>query len=90
MPSGAAIPAQQRLGADDLAGREIDLRLIVKPELIVAERLAQIAVELRRLLGARLQIGGEEAAEIAAFVLRLVHGEIGVLQKRFGIDPSEG
>ena len=41
------VPSQQRLGADHMTGREVDLRLVVDAQLVGTEGVAQVAEQLQ-------------------------------------------
>ena len=74
-------PARQHLEPDDLAGREIDLRLEIGNELAVleaeADPLLDLAIGNQRALHARVE--PHRAAD--ASVSRMVHGDIGAAQQ---------
>ena len=74
------LPAQQRLGADDLAGRQVDLRLVVDRQLVGAQRVAQVAQQLQPLGRAALITGPvQQRPEMRR--LRRVHGRVGTLHE---------
>ena len=70
------VPAQQRLGADDLAGHEAQLRLIGEHELAALDRFGQrlLGVDLALVLGGELVV--EQAMLAAAERLGAVHGDV--------------
>jgi hypothetical protein len=78
-------PAQKRLGRHHAAGCCLVLRLVGEGELIALEGVAKIGLE--RQAPDRCSIGAEsmELGLVAALVLRLVHGGVGVGQERVGI-----
>ncbi len=85
-----AMPADERLDADDGAGLEVDLRLIVEDELVPRDRLAQVGLDGLALDGIGVHLGPEELIVIAPGVFRLIHGEVGVAQQGLGIRRIAG
>ena len=79
------VPAQQRLDAGDLAGRHIDLRLIVQRELVALQRAAQRGLQRQALDRLRLDLLGEEAEAVLAVFLGEVHRHVGVLGQRLHV-----
>ena len=68
-------------------------RLIVEPELLEDQRLAQILLEPEPVLGLVLHVGAEIAAGAAALALGLVEREIGLLDEvvdALAVDRAEG
>jgi hypothetical protein len=79
-------PADERLDADDPAGLEVGLRLVVDDELLVLERAAQLARERQPLGVVRVLLGAiDGGAGVRA--LGDVHRDIGVLEQRVRILP---
>ncbi len=73
------LPADQGLDRDDLAGRELDLRLVVQLELAPLDRVAQLLDEAQPVADAvEVLLVDREAL---AGELRAVHGEVGAAQK---------
>ena len=73
-------PAQQRLGADPSAVA-IDLRLVVQHELALANGEAQRRLRFGAGGERRLHVRVEEAQRVAPRRLRLVHGDVGLLEQ---------
>ena len=75
------LPAHQRLDADDVAGLQLQLGLVVQHELVARERLAQLAeaLEPRRAVVVALAV---EQLELGAEVLGRVHRRVGAAQQR--------
>ena len=71
-------PADQRFGAVEVVGRGIDLRLVVQLELLLRQRVVQIALELDALARVRVHAGLEALHVVAAALLGAVHRRIGV------------
>ena len=82
-PARRVLPADERLDADDPAGREVGLRLVVDDELADLDRPAQLAGEREsgRVVRVLLRVvdGGAGVR-----VLRHVHGDVRVLDE--GVD----
>ena len=80
-PALGVEPAGQRLEADDVAGRQLDDRLVVRHDLAAVDAAAQLRGgaqgERRRLL----QPGGVGLDAVAAAGLRPVHRPVGVAQQ---------
>ncbi|MNQ39630.1 hypothetical protein D3C85_532570 [compost metagenome] len=79
------VPAQQRLGTDDRAGRGFIFGLIVQHELATLLRQAQVVQKLDLLVRVRVHGRFEEAVAGAAQALGVVHGGVGVGQQRVGV-----
>ncbi len=71
------LPAQQRLGRRDLAAVGIDLGLEVQLELVLHDRLAQVAHHVEVVLGVGVHVRRVEAQARAAGPLGGVHGHVG-------------
>ena len=76
------VPAQQRLGAADLAGGEAQLRLQREHEFAALHRFAQrrFGFDLALMLGG--QFLAEQAIAPAALILGAVHGDVGGAHQR--------
>jgi hypothetical protein len=74
-------PSQERLGPDDPAGGEVQLRLPAQFELVAWQRLLQVGGEAHRLLRRLVQGRLEQAEGAPPLRFRLVHGEVGVPQQ---------
>ena len=82
------VPADQRLGADDPTLGQIELRLIVQPELALARIASRMsASSARRSSSLLVHLGREEAVGRPAFLLGAIQRDIGLLQQdsRIGI-----
>ena len=71
-------PAQQRLGADDFAAREVDLGLVAHEELVAVERAPQLALQHQPLDGGGVHFRRVEALAVTAGALGVVHRGVGV------------
>jgi hypothetical protein len=80
-----ALPAQQRLGADDLPLGDVDLGLIVELELVVLDRAAQVAFDERLPLGADDHVLGKELMRAAVLTLGVVERDVRVLGQRLHV-----
>ena len=78
-------PAQQRLDAGDLAGRQIHLRLIVQRELLALQRMAQAVFQRQAFDRLHLRFLGEEAEIVLAVFLGEIHRRIGALGQRMHV-----
>jgi hypothetical protein len=68
-PWAESSQADQRLRADDPAAGDIHPRLVVDPELVAVERMAQTAFQFQTLVDGMVQFGREEASQ-RRFVFR--------------------
>ena len=83
----------KRLEAHQALVGGVDQRLIVEPELLEHQRLAQVLLEPKPVLGLVLHVGAEIAAGAAALALGLVEREIGLLDEivdALAVDRAEG
>ena len=71
-------PAQQRLGADDLAARQVDLGLVADEELVAVERASQLALEHEPLDGGGVHLGRVVHVTVTAGALGVVHRRVRV------------
>ena len=78
---GRMLPAQQRFECHDLLRLDLDDRLVVHVELAALQRGAQERLDGDALLQAPVHDGAEELEVVAAAVLGLVHGGVGVAQQ---------
>ena len=83
-------PAHQRLEAGDAPGRKVDQRLVVRPQHVVLDGVAQIDLDLAAGLGAGIHPGFEEAEGAAEVVLGAGQRHVGVLQQLSDSSPSPG
>ncbi len=77
----------QRLDADDSAGSHRHLRLEVEDELVVAQGLAQAALQAEALLRRTGQLVGVELQAAAGLLLGAVHGAGGVVHEGGEVVP---
>ncbi len=78
------VPTQERLGIDDIAGGEVDDRLVMHVELAVLQGAPQIEYELMARRRRPLHFGGEPVETGSAGTLGGIHRLIGVLHQGFG------
>ena len=81
-PMVRLLPAQQRLGADDAAAGEVDLRLVVQRELAALERAAQVGLGRQAAAHALVHLRAEELVVAAPRFLGVVHRGVGVAHQR--------
>ena len=74
-------PAYQRLDAGEVLAGEIELRLVLEYEFLALERPAQISFQASAGPDFGVHRRLEEAKPIAAFILRPVEREVGVLEQ---------
>ncbi|GJE72896.1 hypothetical protein CHKEEEPN_4457 [Methylorubrum podarium] len=79
------VPAEQRLHAGDAVVGQIHERLIVEFETVLRERLAQFAFEAEPLAHGLVHLRLEQADGAAPLGLRLVEGEVGLLEEALDI-----
>ena len=84
------VPARERLEADDLAGRDRSLRLVVDFKLVVLERLRQLLRQDAPLADRLVHVRREEAGAGAAMLLGAVEREVGVGEELAVSSPSRG
>src|SRR5205807_6961262 len=84
------LPAHQRLDRDDAAAREIDLRLVMQLELLLADRRAQRVLQLDAVERLARHVGGVELEGIAAGVLDAVGGGGGVAELEIEVLAGAG
>ena len=80
----ALLPAHERLEADDIAGLEIEDRLVEQAQLAAIERAVERGLDREAVgdpLVHRLVVDGQA---VAAGVLGPVHGRVGVAQQVLG------
>src|SRR5262249_10973735 len=82
-------PADQRLRARHVAGDRVDDRLVVYLELLPAQRAPPGVLEREAVEGRRIHRPREGLVAVAALLFRLVHGRVGVHEKRIQILPVE-
>ena len=83
-------PTHQRFEAGDAPARKIDQRLVIGPQRIALDGLAQLGFDLAAGLGARVHSGLEERECAARIVLGARQCEVGVLQKLLGFIAVAG
>src|SRR5690348_13242881 len=74
------LPSGQRLEAAQLAGFQVDDRLIYQEQLVVLESLVQIGFEPRHFTSLIMHFRVENLVISAAAFLRLVHSDVGIAQ----------
>jgi hypothetical protein len=84
------VPAQQRLRAVHRPVGEIDDRLVVQRELVVAQRAAQRRLDVQALRAPLGELRGEEAEAVSPELLRVVHRGVGILQQRLRVGAVVG
>ncbi len=82
------LPADQRLEAGDLAGAQVDHRLVVEGELLAVERVPQLPFDLQPAHRAGPHLGVEEDAAGAAALLGPVHRRVGVADQQLGVGAA--
>src|SRR5690606_31383453 len=78
------VPAHQRLGVEDAAAVQVNLRLVDQVELVVVQRAPQLGLRLQALLLLRRQLGGERLPAVAGAALAGVHRHVGALDQLLG------
>ena len=81
------LPAGQRLEADDLAGRDRSLRLVVDLQLVVLDRLGELLRKNAALADRLVHVRREEAGAGASVLLGAVEREVGVGEKLADVVP---
>jgi hypothetical protein len=76
------VPPAERLGADDAAGVEVQLRLVMQHEFAAGDAGVQLG-EDRELLGAADVAAGEITAYKVVRALGLIHRDVGAAQQPF-------
>ena len=80
-PHAGALPAHECLDPGDLAGPQVDLGLVVEPELVARERPPEVVVEGEPLGGAQSHAVLEDLVAVLAPPFRLVHRHVRVAQQ---------
>ena len=75
------LPAQQRLESNDSAGFQRDDRLVIVPEFLPLDGIAQIGFDLQAASNGGAHLGIEDLEARFTAGLRTIHGGIGVAQK---------
>ncbi len=88
--SAAAPPAHQRFGTGHDAVVQAVLGLVENQELSVVQRPAHVLRHLVLVNDLPVHALGEELEVVAAGVLRLIHGDVGVLDERFRVTAVVG
>jgi len=84
------LPAQECLERDHALRFDVDDRLVVHIELAALQRSAQARFDGDALLEPLVHALAEELVVVAATILRLVHGGIGVAQQLAHVGPVVG
>ena len=79
--AGRVAPADQRLDADDPAGRQLDDRLVVDGEVAAADAPAQVGVQLVSLDDGAMHLRVEDLGPALAVGLGPVHRDVGIAQE---------
>ena len=83
--AGRVEPAQERLHADDPAGRELDDRLVVEPELGAVDGAPQVVLERRPVDGLGVHLGVEQDRRPDRVELRAVERDLRLLEQVAGV-----
>ena len=83
-------PAHQRLEAGNLAGLEVDQRLIIHVQLVRQHGAAQFHFKMTPRLHARIHLRFKEAERALAVRLGAVEREVGALEQFVGVDAVAG
>ncbi len=78
-PELGMLPAHQRLESRQLLGGQVDDRLVEHADLVLGERLAQIALQRDAVVAVGAHIGPEDLDSVGAAALGAVHGNLGLL-----------
>ena len=83
-PARRVLPAQQRLGRGDLAGVEVEDRLVDEEQLVAGDRAAQVVLEREPVVRGDVHLVAELGVAVAAGALGLVERDVGVAQQVLG------
>ncbi len=72
------VPADQRLDAEQFAGAELDLGLVVEAEFVVAQAFAQALLDLETLDDTLAEIGRILGGAVVAKRLGAIHRDVAV------------
>ena len=92
-PRDRVLPADERLEADDRVGRQLDDRLVVKPQLVALDGPAQVVLEVEPFGRCRRHARLEDVVAGRGVGLRPVEGDLGVAEQlaRVGLaDHADG
>ncbi len=89
-PARRMAPAHEGLEPLELVGAQVDDRLVVHVELVLAQGGAHRVLDREPLVDARVHAAREDAMRIATTVLRLVERDIRVLEQHFVIGAVIG
>jgi hypothetical protein len=81
------VPAHQRLQLGDEARVEVDDRLEVEPELLLAHGRAHLGLQPQALGGEGVHLRLEQPVLAFAALLGVVHGDVGAAQQVLGVAP---
>ena len=76
MPRVGMAPSDERLHRGDLAGDEVDNRLVVEDELLLVHRALELTAQLAPVHDVALHAGCEEHVAVAPRPLRGVHRDV--------------
>ncbi len=77
-------PAQQRLGRDHAAARDIHAWLVIQLQLIARQRITQLVLNAHARQHGATELGREELQVVASVALGAVHRRVGIAQQRIG------
>ena len=78
-PALRVLPAHQGFEAGQLLGRQVDDRLVEHLDLVLSQRLAQIALQRHPVVTVGAHLGAEYLDAIGTPALGAVHGNLGLL-----------
>ena len=83
------MPAEQRFRSNDLPPGQIQLRLIVQAELVLADRFEDVGLQRPPLQQFLVHVGRKEPVDASALLLGAIQGHIGLLQQDSRIDVGQ-
>jgi hypothetical protein len=89
MPAGRVVPAHQRLDREQLAGAQVELRLVVEQQAGAVDRLPQEHLDVRALLHRRPEALVEGDGPVAALALGEAKGCVRRRQEVLADDDAE-
>ncbi len=76
------LPAQKCLGPHDLAGAQVDLRLVQQPQFATCRDAVQRALDVESAFRLGLDVGRVQLCSVATELLGPVHRAVGAAQQR--------